>query len=61
LGYICTCGLGLTVVGFRVLKIVGLGNIGRSASIGFFVGFGFGRDGVVLSQGDGLGFVMKFG
>jgi hypothetical protein len=27
--------------------------------IGFFVGFGF--DGVVLSHGDGRGFVIKFG
>lgn len=29
--------------------------------MGFFVGFGFGLAGVVLSHGDGLGFVMKFG
>lgn len=29
--------------------------------IGFFVGFGFGRAGVVLSHGDGRGFVIKFG
>lgn len=28
---------------------------------GFFVGFGLGLAGVVLSHGDGRGFVIKFG
>lgn len=33
----------------------------KLVTIGFFVGFGFGRDDVGLSHGDGFGFVIKFG
>lgn len=47
----------MNVVGFRVV----LAAVELTYVIGFFVGFGFGRAGVVLSQGDGRGFVMKFG
>ena len=52
-----TGGLGLKVVGFLVTVCAAV----EPYVIGFFVGFGFGLAGVVLSHGDGRGFVMKFG
>jgi hypothetical protein len=58
--FVATGGFGLKVVGFLVTTAVeGDGDV--PYVIGFLVGFGFGRAGVVLSHMVGRGFVMKFG
>lgn len=49
----------MNVVGFLVSREVDVDGVLPKS--GFFVGFGFGLAGVVLSHGDGRGFVMKFG
>jgi hypothetical protein len=54
-----TGGRGLNVVGFLVSSDVDVDGV--LPKRGFFVGFGLGLAGVVLSHGVGRGFVMKFG